>query len=67
MVVFEQVVGGRSWSCSRGFEEFAARDQVEDAVRLLMCKDEGQVVRKNVSRLKEVLDKGAAESGSSFT
>jgi len=57
---------GAALKVRSGFETFATRDQVERAVRLLMCEDEGQVVRKNVMRLNEVLiQKGAAGSGSS--
>ncbi|KAG0566034.1 hypothetical protein M758_7G031800 [Ceratodon purpureus] len=57
-------VAGAALKVRKGFEDFATREQVEDAVRLLMCKDKGQALRSNVSRLYELLHKGAAESGS---
>ncbi|KAG0625760.1 hypothetical protein M758_2G079300 [Ceratodon purpureus] len=56
-------VAGAALQVRSGFEDFATKEQVENAVRPLMCKDEGQGVRSNVSRLKELLQRGGAESG----
>ncbi|KAG0586461.1 hypothetical protein KC19_2G092000 [Ceratodon purpureus] len=55
-------IAGATLQVRSGFEDFATREQVANAVRLLMCKDKGQDVRSNVSRLKELLQRGAAES-----
>lgn len=57
---------GAALKVRNGFEKFATREQVENAVRRLMCGDERQVLKKNVLRLHELfIQKGAGASGSS--
>ena len=47
-----------------GFEDFGTRQQVEDAVRLLMSEEKGQALRNNVVQLRDVIKRGLSESGS---
>lgn len=48
-----------------GFEEFATRQQVENAVRLLMSEQKSQALKNNVVQLRDILKRGLSESGSS--
>ena len=47
-----------------GFEDFATRQQVEDAVRLLMSEQKGQALRNNVVQLRDIVKRGLSEFGS---
>lgn len=48
-----------------GFEDFFTRQQVENAVRLLMSDQKGQALKNNVVQLRDTLKRGLSEYGSS--
>lgn len=48
-----------------GFEDFTTRQQVENAVRLLMSEQKSQALKNNLAQLRNILKSGLSESGSS--
>lgn len=48
-----------------GFEDFITRQQVENAIRLLMSDQKGRALTNNVVQLRDTLKQGLSESGSS--
>jgi len=44
---------------------FVSRDNVDNALRLLMCTEEGQTAKKNVSHLRVMLQNACTDPSSS--